>query len=183
MKTKFSHLVGAVFKRRWWVGLLAAGLAITLVAIARATIPDASGAIHACYRKNGALRLVDGAACKSTEKALVWNQKGPRGIPGPQGAPGPQGQRGPAGPAGVSGWEKVQGDRMLPPNISVTVIATCPTGKFVFGGGYSTYGALGITAQTSKPQGNNAWLVEFSYSGGGGSPVPVTAYAICARAS
>jgi hypothetical protein len=61
------------------VGLAAGG-------IAYATIPDSSGVIHACYKKNqGTLRVIDtdrGQACLPSEKALDWSQSGPAGPEG-----------------------------------------------------------------------------------------------------
>ena len=78
--------------KNWWVVGLVASLAIVVVVV-HAAIPDASGVIHACYRANGNLRLVDKSSCTSSETALTWNQTGPQG---PAGAPGPQGAPGPA---------------------------------------------------------------------------------------
>ncbi len=79
-----------LLKRRWWIGSLIANSTVAAVAAAL-VIPDASGVIHACYRSNGVLRLVNGAGdCKKYETALSWRQAGPQGIPGPlSGAPGP----------------------------------------------------------------------------------------------
>jgi hypothetical protein len=76
--------------KSWWVGGLVASLVI--VAAVRAAIPDPSGAIHACYRSNGNLRLVDKSGCTGAETALTWNQTGPHG---PAGAAGPAGTPGP----------------------------------------------------------------------------------------
>lgn len=56
-----------------------------------AAIPDSGGVIHACYKSNGDLRVVDsssGKTCKANETALDWNQRGPKGEPGPQAPPG-----------------------------------------------------------------------------------------------
>ncbi len=164
-----------LLKRRWWVGPLVA--AIAAVAIAQAAIPDASGVIHACYKSNGNLRVVDSAAnCKKKETALVWNQTGLQGIPGPQGQPGPAG---PAGPAGVSGYEIINHLGTLPLNGTVAVIATCSPGKRVFGGGY-VVPAVGDLASLSRPEGNNAWRVDFKSNGGSGD---ASVYAICAMTS
>ena len=95
-------------KRRRLLGLaVAVGLALSagIATVAYASIPDASGVIHACYHVNGAgqidgsatLRVIDaassnkdGTACKKDENPLDWNQ---------QGIQGPQGPQGPAGPA------------------------------------------------------------------------------------
>lgn len=69
-------------------------------------IPDSNGVIHGCYSKsNGSLRVTD-SSCAKGEKALSWNQRGPRGAEGAQGAegsPGPQGPKGDPGPQGPMG--------------------------------------------------------------------------------
>jgi len=67
-------------------------------ALAVAKIPDSKGVIHSCLKQQapakGSLRVTD-KACKAGEKALAWNQKGPkgdrglRGLRGLQGIPGP----------------------------------------------------------------------------------------------
>ena len=59
--------------------------AVVLIAaaggVAYATIPDAGGAIHGCYKKQtGALRVVDTSqACLPSERSISWNQVGLRG--------------------------------------------------------------------------------------------------------
>ncbi len=95
-------------KRRRWLGLTAVvvGLVVSaaLGAIAYASIPDAGGVIHGCYKNgNGDLRVIDSSAdsCKSSETGLNWNKQGIPGPQGPQGAQGPQGQQGPQGPEGT----------------------------------------------------------------------------------
>ena len=86
--------------RNWLVGGLVAGLAATgIVMIVQAAIPDPSGVIHACYRPNGNVRLVDKSSCTGNETAISWNQTGPAG---PQGEAGPQGSAGTSGSAGSS---------------------------------------------------------------------------------
>jgi hypothetical protein len=154
-----DEMIG-VLKRRWWVGPLVAGSAIAAVAIALAAIPDASGVIHACYKnKGGALRAVNSAAdCKNTETALPWNQ---------------------TGPAGVSGYEIINNLGTLPLNGTVAVIAACSAGKRVIGGGY-VVPAVGDLVSLSRPEGNNAWRVDFKSNGGSGD---ASVYAICATAS
>jgi hypothetical protein len=60
------------------------------------------GTIHACYKKHGgALRVA--SRCKRGEKALSWNQIGPRGAKGSAGKAGGRGATGPQGPAGPKG--------------------------------------------------------------------------------
>lgn len=74
--------------------------------VAWATIPDSSGAIHACRdTSTGALRVIDpstGGACSTGKEAeLDWNQTGPAGPAGSPGAAGPTGPSGPASPSAV----------------------------------------------------------------------------------
>jgi hypothetical protein len=168
--------------KNWWVGGLVASLVVVVVAAVRAAIPDPSGAIHACYRSNGNLRLVDKSGCTSAETALTWNQTGPQGpagTPGPQGAPGPQGQPGAPGPANTAGYEIINTHETLPLNGSIEVTATCPTGKRVIAGGYVAPSVLD-TASSSRPEGDSGWRVEFKSNGGTGD---ASVYAVCAAAS
>ena len=89
------------------VGVLAA------VGVGYAAIPSADGVIHGCYNASsnpsGQLRVIDvegGAKCAKNEKALDFNQQGPKGDkgdPGPQGPQGVPGAQGPAGPTGATG--------------------------------------------------------------------------------
>ena len=73
-------------------------------AMAVAAIPDSQGVIHGCYRKKtGALRVIDtgkGQDCVQRERAVSWNERGPRGK---QGTRGDRGARGPRGLQGVAG--------------------------------------------------------------------------------
>jgi len=125
--------------------VLAVALALVLAAgVAWATIPDAGGVIHGCFKKlGGDLRVIDpaaGGACKSSETSLDWSQTGPQGPQGPQGAQGPQGPQGPQGLAGITQDPKpmlvtvnVQAD----PNIGgFSVEVDCPTGTKVLWGGW-----------------------------------------------
>ena len=94
------------FIRRSRRGRLALGvLAILMVAggVAYASIPDASGVIHGCYRtstddQKGQLRVVeDPASCRNNEAPIQWNEQG---VPGPPGPPGQDGQDGEDGEDG-----------------------------------------------------------------------------------
>jgi hypothetical protein len=87
-------------------------LAAALGGGAYAAIPGGDGSIKGCYattdglllgipHSKGDLRAIDEAAtCRSYEKQISWNQRGPQG---PVGAQGPKGDTGPAGPAGMDG--------------------------------------------------------------------------------
>jgi hypothetical protein len=107
--------------RYWLVGGLVAGVATSgIVMIVQAAIPDPNGVIHACYRPNGNVRLVDKSSCTGNETAISWSQTGPagpQGEAGPQGVGGPQGETGPQGapgPQGVAGPQGAQGSQGAP---------------------------------------------------------------------
>ena len=55
-----------------------AALVIALGGVAFAAIPDSGGTIHGCYQRNGGnLRVAESAAdCRSSERAISWNQQG-----------------------------------------------------------------------------------------------------------
>lgn len=74
-------------------------------------IPGKDGRIHGCYStSSGALRvLAEGRSCTRHEKALAWNEQGPRGETGARGATGAAGATGPVGPAGPGGAVGPQG--------------------------------------------------------------------------
>jgi hypothetical protein len=78
----------------------------------------------------------------------------------------------------VSGYEIVSIHGTLPANGRVQVVATCPSGKRVFGGGYVVPSELD-TAPLSRPEGDNGWRVDFKSNGGSGD---ASVYAICAAA-
>src|SRR5262245_27863234 len=91
-------------RRVRWAALGAMMGALAAGGIAYASIPDASGVIHGCYKTNGgSLRVIDTAAggmCLSSETPLAWSQTGPTGAAGPAGANGQTGPSGPSGPEG-----------------------------------------------------------------------------------
>ena len=91
---------------------------------------------------------------------------------------GHQGTTKPAGPAGVTGYEKINNRGTLPRNGSVVVIATCPAGKQVIGGGYVSP-SVGDATELSIRDSNDAWRVAFKSNGGSGD---ASVYAICATA-
>jgi hypothetical protein len=88
------------------IGVATAAVALCAIAagVAYATIPDAQGVIHGCYKaQNGQLRVIDPNldSCGPSENALEWSQTGPQGPQGPkgdQGVPGPPGPQGEPGP-------------------------------------------------------------------------------------
>jgi hypothetical protein len=79
---------------------LIVGTLAFMPALSGASVADAEGKIHGCYKPGGALQIVDGTPCKASETELVWDQTGEQG---PQGPIGPQGEMGPVGPQGPIG--------------------------------------------------------------------------------
>lgn len=68
----------------------AALVALAVVGVAYATIPN-DGVINGCYKTSGGtLRVIDGSvtSCRSNETALKWNVQGAQGPQGAQGEPG-----------------------------------------------------------------------------------------------
>ena len=90
-----SRPVGKLFGTRARATATIAALTALVVAgvsVVYGSIPDSAGIIHACYKINGQLRLIDPGTsnCDPSETLLAWNQTGPQGPVGPQGPPGPQ---------------------------------------------------------------------------------------------
>lgn len=130
--------------------LRSASLMVMFLALASGTglvyasIPDASGVIHACYGRAGSIRIIDTAReqCRSGEQLLSWNQigpQGPEGTSGPEGPAGPIGPEGPEGPegppgaagAGVESFDQLAGlpCRVGEPEEGVTVIGYDETSR------------------------------------------------------
>src|SRR4051794_11799470 len=106
-------------RRRWLrplrLGLVAGTmLAVSAgIGVATGAIPSSDGVISSCAATTGgALRVIDtaqGQTCKTTEKALNFNQKGPAGPAGPAGARGATGLTGATGAAGAPGAKGATG--------------------------------------------------------------------------
>jgi hypothetical protein len=84
----------------------------------------------------------------------------------------------PPGLASVKGYEIIKGRGRLPRNGSIVVIARCPTGKQVIGGGYVAPSVADATDLSIRDR-NNTWRVGFKSNGGSGD---ASVYAICATA-
>jgi hypothetical protein len=106
------------------------------VGVAFAAIPSSSGQISACFSKQGgALRVIDrakGQGCRSTERLLVWNQRGIHGAAGARGATGATGATGPTGATGATG-------------------ATGPRGTAGVTGATGATGARGLPGEPGEP--------------------------------
>ncbi len=71
------------------VGASALATAVGIGGVAFVRAAHESGAIHACVKDSGKVRIVAGAGeCAASESPLAWNQAGPAG---PAGAEGPAG--------------------------------------------------------------------------------------------
>jgi tetratricopeptide (TPR) repeat protein len=155
-----------------WHALAAMGLVATVgVGVSAAAVPDQQGVIHACYAVDGqhqvtgnsVLRVIDAAAtnnyakaCKPSEAALSWNQKGPQG---PQGATGPQGTTGAQGPPGPTGDTGPQG----PAGASDDTWMQSNVGPFAVGPGATVFGN-GVDNRTlGLPPGNYLVLARATF--------------------
>ncbi len=101
---KFLSSISQLAPRNKRLTVFAAVTLGLLSVIAYASIPDAGGVVHGCYKKSGgSLRVIDDttATCDNNETPIQWSQSGPQGPQGPQGSQGPQGPAGPAGPGGA----------------------------------------------------------------------------------
>src|SRR5207253_647197 len=111
----------------------------------------------------GLLRVIDspGQSCTSRETALTWNQAGPAGPAGPQ---GPAGPAGPAG--GVSNYVvATTNSGFIAAGSGQSVVANCPPGKHVLGGGWSGVingdSTIRILNSSPGPYGNDTgWEVD-----------------------
>jgi hypothetical protein len=139
--------------------------------VAYATIPDASGVIHGCYKKkHGQLRVIDPGTshCRRSETAISWNQTGP------------------PGPPGISGYEEKTHQVFVSAGAFTNVSVTCSAGKKVFGGGFDIETPDDVKVFSSEPtdgSGNiidNGWNV-FVHNAGTVTR-QVTVSAVCAVA-
>jgi hypothetical protein len=111
---------------------VAAVVALLAVAggVAYATIPDAGGVIHGCYKtSSGALRVIDHPAesCLPSETSIEWSETGPSGPSGPSGSSGP------SGPAGSAlGYAYVAQDGSLFNSKGVLQVTHPSTGVWCF---------------------------------------------------
>ncbi len=90
------------------LGALTGGLFVGAMLVASAD--NGAGAITACVKENGDIRIVDHAReCRRRESPLVWDVEGSAGPQGPAGVAGPPGEAGPAGEPGAPGPEGPRG--------------------------------------------------------------------------
>jgi hypothetical protein len=139
--------------------------AVVIGGIAYASIPDANGVIHGCYRKvNGQLRVIDtdtGGKCLASELPVDWSQSGPTGATGATGATGPTGQQGPPGPSPTLSVYEADGPFVTIPAGDVKGIgADCSsTGDLATGGGFNVGSALVVIASFRNSNTTYSWLL------------------------
>ena len=104
---------------------------------------------------------------------------GATGVVGPIGATGLPGLNGPAGATGLNG---ISGHEIVAVSDTSTtdpkiLTVTCPAGKVVVGGGY-TSSTQSIQIQQNNPSSNNTWTVDLNKTTTGGEWTAAV-YAIC----
>jgi hypothetical protein len=155
---------------------MVAGLVATLLTA------SADAAVVICSTKKGKLSLRTDA-CKAKETLVPAADLGVTGPAGPQGDPGA------TGPSGVSGLEVVSELETIIQTgaVTTTVVASCPAGKRVVGGGGEFVPVVGTVLSwevreskpvTSEPQG---W--QYTVLANVNDDYGVRAWAICAAAT
>ena len=138
------------------VASLALGIALTGTSYATVlNVPD--GSVTTAKIKNGAVTTpklkndavtVDKVAANAVTAGQVKNGsllkedfKSGQLPAGPPGPPGPRGVPGPKGSPGISGLQRVDAATSSSSSNSKAVVATCPSGKRVVGGGAQVTGS------------------------------------------
>jgi hypothetical protein len=143
--------------------------AATVLTLAASLVPSAAEAqtISACYtRKNGTMYRVGEpntpADCTSTAHVKeTWNTQGAPSAPG------------------VSGYQIVVSPETISDSNRHTVVATCPAGKKVLGGGYINANSHGLDVISNGPDWQGSlWAVEVQKTVA--IDITVHVYAICA---
>ena len=140
--------------------LVVAGLA---TAVARASIPDGSGTIHACYgTSDKSLRVVDSGSCAKGEAPVSWSQNAIQGTQGPQGPQGTQGDTGPQGLPGLTSESSIGIEAQEDPVIGgFFKELTCPSGTKALQGSYEWEFLIGGDPPQgdveSFPLGDDSW--------------------------
>ena len=183
------------------VACLALGIALGGTGSAAVlNVPDGSvttakiknGAVTTAKLKNDAV-TVDKLAANAVTSGQVKNgtllkddfKSGqlPAGPPGPA---GPRGVPGPKGAPGVSGLERVDASTSSSSANSKSVVATCPSGKRVIGGGAQATGsgANKVSINQNFPDSSgNKWNAQAVEVGSTGQSWQLQSYALCANVS
>jgi hypothetical protein len=148
---------------------LVAALSSTGTAVAGGLITTKQikdNAVTSAKVKNGTLTLSD---FKASERSK---------LVGPAGPMGPMGAVGPAGASATANLSVVQSPTVTVPAYDIgTVMAFCPVGKKVTGGGY--FSSIAVAASSQPNGAANAWGAVINNSENA-VPVEVWAYAVCA---
>lgn len=183
------------------VASLALGIALTGTSYATVlNVPD--GSVTTAKIKNGAVTTpklkndavtVDKLAANAVTAGQVKNGsllkedfKSGQLPAGPPGPPGPRGVPGPKGSPGISGLQRVDAATSSSSSNSKAVVATCPSGKRVVGGGAQVTGsgANKVSINQSFPDSTgdkwNGNAVEVVATG---ASWQLQAYALCATVS
>jgi hypothetical protein len=170
-------------------------MVVALIALFVATAGTATATtafvITGAQIKNGSIGLADLSA---KAKRALKGQRGPRGYTGAPGAQGAQGAPGAQGANGANGGfdpakvSYVAGTPVdIAPGNEATVIANCPAGTKVIGGGFSSdvwhganpFGSLYMTDQGPLSSGLG-WFAYLYNSASAPDDATVNAYAVCA---
>ena len=112
--------------------------------------------------------------------AGAQGSQGPLGAAGPAGTAGSSGAQGSTGPAGIAGYEVVTVSVEHPfERFDEMVVAHCPAGKKVIGGGYKVDPMKGRVRHNNPDDGNDGWYVWIDNLAL--NTPTVAAYAICAN--
>ena len=108
---------------------------------------------------------------------------GPAGPAGPKGDKGDKGDAGPQGLPGVSGREVVLNSSANNSTTSRAVLAKCPAGKSVIGGGglVNSLAPGGPALAGSRSEGTDGWYAFAVETGVYAGNWQLTAYAVCAK--
>lgn len=154
--------------------IMVAALSSTGTAVAGGLITTAQikdSAITAAKVKNGTLTLKD---FKASERSKLV---GTAGATGAAGATGPMGAIGPTGASATANQVVVQSPTVTVAAFDIgTVIAFCPAGKKVTGGGY--FSSIAIAASSSPNSTATSWGAVINNFDNSVS-VDVWAYAVC----
>jgi hypothetical protein len=136
----------------------------------------ANNSIAGADVKNGSLQSKDLSA---KARAALTGAAGPQGAQGPAGPAGPEGA---AGVPGVSGREVVVASSDTNSDAEKDVLATCPDGKRVIGGGANVFPNTvdDVVVREAFPSSATGFYVEAQEIGAVADNWQVAAYAICA---
>jgi hypothetical protein len=120
-----------------------------------------------------------GGVCGAGERRVSWKVTGETGPQGPAGATGATGA---TGTPGVSGWETVSSTSASDSSNPKQVIAYCPAGKKVVGGGGNASGGYAFLFVSEPITPGVGWGVVAGESPPTDQNWSLTAYAICVTA-